>query len=82
MIKNYNSMQKGTISMLRQYRVGEIPDIQIDFKDIIVPLMALAIKDSTIATEILVELFTEIYKESKDIELRKRLGQGISGILT
>ena len=68
--------------MLRQYRVGEIPDIQIDFKDIIVPLMALAIKDSTIATEILVELFTEIYKESKDIELRKRLGQGISGILT
>ncbi len=75
-------MQKGTISMLRQYRVGEIPDIQIDFKDIIVPLMALAIKDSTIATEILVELFTEIYKESKDIELRKRLGQGISGILT
>ena len=82
MIKNYNSIQKGTISMLRQYRVGEIPDIQIDFKDIIVPLMALAIKDSTIATEILVELFTEIYKESKDIELRKRLGQGISGILT
>lgn len=74
MIKNFNSMQKSTISMLRQYRVGEIPDIQIDFKDIIVPLMALVIKDSTIATEILVELFTQIYKESKDIELRKRLG--------
>jgi DNA-dependent protein kinase catalytic subunit len=67
-------MQKSTISMLRQYRVGEIPDIQIDFKDIIVPLMALVIKDSTIATEILVELFTQMYKESKDIELRKRLG--------
>ena len=52
--------------MLRTYRVGEIPDIQIDYKDLILPLMVLVQKDSTIATEILVELFAEIYKKSKD----------------
>jgi hypothetical protein len=44
--------------------------------------MALVKKDSTIATEILVEVFTEIYKDSNDLEKRRRLGEGISGILS
>jgi len=44
--------------------------------------MALVKKDSTIATEILVEVITEIYKDSNDLEKRRRLGEGISGILS
>jgi hypothetical protein len=43
--------------------------------------MALVQYDSTIATEILVELFSEIYKNCKDQEQRKRLGDGVSSIL-
>jgi len=43
--------------MMRKYRVGELPDIQISYKDVLLPMMALARKDSTIATEMLVEVF-------------------------
>ena len=49
--------------MLRQYRVGELPDIQIDYKDILAPLTALVRADQTLATEVFVEVFKELYKE-------------------
>jgi DNA-dependent protein kinase catalytic subunit len=65
-MKAHSRLQKEQISMLRQYRTGEIPDIQIDYKDILLPLMALTQMDSTISTEILVELFVELYKSTKD----------------
>ena len=42
--------------------------------------MVLVRRDSTIATEIMVELFTQIYKENS-VEVRKKLGSGIKGIL-
>ena len=42
--------------------------------------MALVKRDSTIATEIMLELFTQIYKSSPP-ENRKKLGAGIKGIL-
>jgi DNA-dependent protein kinase catalytic subunit len=68
LMRQLNSLKKDKINMLRTYRMGDIPDIQIDFKDIILPLMVLVQKDSTIATEVLVELFTEIYKQIKVAE--------------
>lgn len=43
--------------MIRDYRVGDLPDIEINHKDILLPLMALVRRDSTIATEVFVELF-------------------------
>jgi DNA-dependent protein kinase catalytic subunit len=46
------------VPLYRQYRVGELPDIQISFKDVLLPMMALVRKDSTIATELMVEVFT------------------------
>ena len=42
--------------------------------------MLLIKRDSTIATEVLVELFTQMYKESNE-DIRKKLGDGIKGIL-
>ena len=53
---------KKQFGLFRKYRVGELPDIQINHKDIILPLMALVKADTTIATEIFVEVFSEIYK--------------------
>jgi len=50
------------VSLIRTYRDGEIPDIQIPYSDLLVPLMVLAKQDSTIATEVMVEIFTELYK--------------------
>jgi hypothetical protein len=43
--------------------------------------MALVKRDSTIATEVLVELFTQIYKDTTAVEDRRKLGVGIKGIL-
>ena len=44
--------------------------------------MALASMDSTIATEVLVELFVELYKSTKDPVQRKKLGDGVNCILS
>ncbi len=46
------------------------------------PLMAVVRADSTIATEIFVEIFQEIYKEQKDKEVRNKLGLGLKNILS
>ncbi len=53
---------KKSVGLFRKYRVGELPDIQINHKDILLPLMALIKADNTVATEIFVEVFSEIYK--------------------
>ena len=47
--------------LIRSYRVGDLPDIQINHKDVLMPLMALVRRDSTIASEVFVELFTAVY---------------------
>lgn len=81
-MRQLQNLRKDKIDMLRTYRVGEIPDIQIDFKDLILPMMVLVQKDATIATELLVELFTEIYKQIKSADQRQRLGEGVRQILS
>mmetsp|Transcript_16446 Transcript_16446/g.25398 ORF Transcript_16446/g.25398 Transcript_16446/m.25398 type:complete len:136 (+) Transcript_16446:2301-2708(+) len=46
------------------------------------PLMAIVRADSTIATEIMVEIFMELYKSLKSKEERERLGEGLIKILS
>lgn len=70
------------VNLMRQYRVGDLPDIQIDFKDVLLPLMALVRRDSTIATEVFVELFRVIYINTMDEQRRNSLGLGITSILS
>ena len=62
--------------------MGELPDIQIHYKDVLLPLMALVRRDSTIATEVFVELFAQIYKDTLEEAKRSSLGDGIKDILT
>jgi DNA-dependent protein kinase catalytic subunit len=81
MIKRQLAMMNKQVNLMRQYRVGDLPDIQIDFKDLLLPLMALVRRDSTIATEIFVEIFTEIYVNITEEKRRHSLGQGIANIL-
>jgi DNA-dependent protein kinase catalytic subunit len=56
-IERQMHQRKNQVSLYRQYRIGELPDIQIDFKDVIMPLMAIVRADQTIATEVFVEIF-------------------------
>lgn len=44
------------------------------------PLMALARRDSTIATEVFVELFIQIYNGTRE-DQKERLGKGVQDIL-
>lgn len=72
---------KKQVGLYRKYRVGELPDIQINYKDMLLPLMAVIKNDSTIATEMFVELFGEIYKEQNENERREQLGKGVKQIM-
>lgn len=44
--------------------------------------MAIVRADSTIATEIFVEIFQELYKDQKDEQVRLELGNGLKDILS
>ena len=46
------------------------------------PLMAIARADSTIATEVFVEIFKELYSQEKDKDVRQKLGEGLRNILS
>ena len=66
MIKKHLEMMNRQHKLIRDYRVGDLPDIQINHKDVLMPLMALVRRDSTIATEVFVELFIQIYHETRE----------------
>lgn len=65
MIRKHLKLMNRQHKLIRSYRVGDLPDIQINHRDILMPLMALVRRDSTIATEIFVELFIQIYNEAR-----------------
>ena len=48
------------VQLLRQYRVGDLPDVEIAKKAIIGPLQALAQRDVLLAKQLLVELATAL----------------------
>ncbi|CAG8455683.1 16904_t:CDS:10, partial [Cetraspora pellucida] len=66
----YSSIRPDTVSkqvsMLRQYRVGELPDIEIKHSDIIGPLQALAHRDLDISRILFSTLFVSIYDATRD----------------
>jgi hypothetical protein len=72
-------IQQFSVPVCREYRVGELPDIEIHYKDIIDPLRILALKDSSIASELFVSLFTGIYfteqSQNNKEGITQRLGE-------
>ncbi|KAK5584232.1 hypothetical protein RB653_005840 [Dictyostelium firmibasis] len=56
--------RENQITMIRKYRVGELPDIQIKAQDIIKPLQLLCQRDSTIGVNVFSLLFTSLYKNT------------------
>ncbi|MCO5603923.1 hypothetical protein L7F22_058079 [Adiantum nelumboides] len=49
------------VQILRQYRIGELPDIEIKHEEVIRPLAALGEKDTTFSCLLLQVLFSAIY---------------------
>ncbi|CAF1189299.1 unnamed protein product, partial [Adineta ricciae] len=58
--------QENQVEKYRSYRIGELPDIQIRFSDIIIPLQALAQYDNHIARLLYASLFTSILTSLED----------------
>ena len=54
-MKRFNPVEK-----YRQYRIGDFPDIQIKFSELIAPLQALAQRDSLIAMKLFESIFVSI----------------------
>ena len=52
--------QESKKPLLRKYKVGELPDIQITTKDIIDPMMFLSNNDYEFASELFIMIFTKI----------------------
>jgi DNA-dependent protein kinase catalytic subunit len=58
--------QENQVEKYRTYRIGELPDIQIRYSDIIIPLQALAQYDNHIARLLYASLFTSILTSLED----------------
>jgi hypothetical protein len=70
-----------SIKTLREYRKGELPDIQIRYIDLIAPLLILCSLDPKVAQEILVPIFIEVYKTQPVINRKQNLSAIISIIV-
>ncbi len=65
--------QRNMANVCREYRVGELPDIEILYKDIIEPLRILALRDASIASELFVSLFAGVYFTENSEDIRAQL---------
>lgn len=66
-------IQNEGLPTIREYRKGELPDIEISYRDIILPLVIVSSKDAKLAQEILVSIFVEVYKLLDINEKRQNL---------
>ena len=58
-INRQENNQKHQIKLLRRYREGDLPDIQIRNRDILDPLMAVCNNNSEISGELILEIIIE-----------------------
>lgn len=55
--------RRSRVTMLRQYRAGELPDIQISARELLVPMQVISQKDVTFASQLFTRLLAEIYRQ-------------------
>lgn len=66
--------REAQVTMYREYRVGELPDIQIQYKAIIAPLQALAQHDSKVSG-VLLELLLQGIIDTRDYVMDSRTAE-------
>ena len=66
MLNEVKLKQENQVEKYRSYRIGELPDIQIRYSDIIIPLQALAQYDNHTARLLYASLFTSILNALED----------------
>ncbi|XP_062335709.1 DNA-dependent protein kinase catalytic subunit [Osmerus eperlanus] len=58
--------RESQVTLYRSYRVGDLPDIQIQHSSLIAPLQALAQRDPTLAKQLFSSLFAGVLREMED----------------
>ena len=56
---------RNKVNLYRAYRIGELPDIEVKYSELILPLQALAQRDTDIARQLFSTLFLAIYESLK-----------------
>ncbi|XP_033121520.1 DNA-dependent protein kinase catalytic subunit-like [Anneissia japonica] len=68
MMKQQHERRLNTVTMYRQYRKGDLPDIQIKNSYVIAPLQALAQHDATLAQMLFTSLFCGIFTQIEEVK--------------
>jgi hypothetical protein len=58
--KRHREARAAAVNMLRQYRIGELPDVSITSRDIVEPLQALVHADALCARDVYMALFASV----------------------
>ncbi|KAF4089760.1 hypothetical protein AMELA_G00069750 [Ameiurus melas] len=66
--------REAQVTLYRSYRVGDLPDIQIQYSSLIAPLQALAQRDSTLAKQLFSSLFSGVLKEMEQSRPKEKEG--------
>jgi DNA-dependent protein kinase catalytic subunit len=72
------------VQMQRNYRAGELPDVQIQHAELIKPLQALALKDVAVAQLLFSGLFRGVYDalgERKDAEAKLKIAESLASVI-
>lgn len=65
--------KQAQVNLQRQYRAGELPDVQITKIDVINPLKFLCYADDVIAKQLLVEIVTQVIEEETNEDRKVQL---------
>ena len=86
--KQLKMKRSNLVEKYRQYRIGDFPDIQIKFSELIAPLQALAQRDSLIAMKLFESIFVSIVSqvtyhkdESESDEIIKQIELNLNTML-
>ncbi|XP_031163630.2 DNA-dependent protein kinase catalytic subunit [Sander lucioperca] len=67
--------KEAQVTLYRNYRVGDFPDIQIPYSSLIAPLQALAQRDPILAKQLFSSLFAGILQEMEKLKARGESGR-------
>ena len=80
-LNRQSEIQKKQVKLLRKYRIGDLPDIQIKNKDILDPLISVCNNNEEISSELFLEIMISIYKESLQLSKNKEMEKSFENIL-
>ncbi|XP_076445486.1 DNA-dependent protein kinase catalytic subunit-like [Babylonia areolata] len=72
-LKQQKLRRENQVTLYRKYRIGDLPDIQINYSYIIAPLQALAHRDSTVARLLFSAVFKAIYREMDKVKTEREM---------